>query len=331
MRGIISAKKTNNTRNVIPILVLAYNRKDLLESCVERLTNNGFTNVYVSIDGPKNERDAEIQSEMRKHLCKQLIPDKNRHGTRNQGCRVGVITGITWFFELNKLGIINEDDVEIEPKYMDLMWKLLKKHEANQRYFSISAHSEPSMVRDDGDLGLHMSPICRVHGWGSWQDRWLQHLKIMRDTRNLSPIETFQALPKPHRTSGIALRIWACRNNYMDAWDYDWNLTHLMKGVGSITPSGVYSINHGYRDDACHTKSISDRKWGAFSETWITAKQISSYEAIQNEYLLILEKCGYETEKNLWIWEAAKIMTYRPYNRFVIAPLRKLKGLFNSK
>lgn len=323
----------DNLRNEAPILILAYNRADLFIGCIDRLLSNGFNNIYVSIDGPRNDKDEFSQSKIKNHLQARMVPEsKVRHRSENAGCRVGVIEGITWFFSIHKMGIINEDDVEIEPRYMDVMIELLNKHEPDKQFFSISAHSEPDMEREDGDLGLHMSPVCRVGGgWASWSDRWQQHLSVMQKTAKLSPVQTFNSLPKPYRTSSIAMKVWTCRKNYMDAWDYEWNLTHIVNKAFSITPSGVYSINHGYREDGSHTKTAEDKPWEVCSKPWKTINGVIRYEEMKPQYIGILRKCGLEHEKSRWVWEALKVYSYKPYNKLVIAPLRKMRGLLRPK
>lgn len=326
--------KTHSTykkREGIPVLVIAYNRSDLLEACIKRLLNNGFTNLYITIDGPRNDYDRQKQEEIETCLKQHEInANKIRQATTNSGCRMGVIEGITWFFKKNEMGIVNEDDVEIQPEYMDMMAELLERHKNDRRCLSISAHSEPSMRRSDGDLGLHKSPLCRVHGWASWKDRWEMHLQIMAKSKKLSPLETFKSLPKPYRTSSIALKIWSCRRNYMDAWDYDWNLTHILTQSYSLTPCGVYSLNHGYRQDAMHTKSPESRAWVRFSEPWLSFKTIFEYSDIKAEYSMIHRNCGFEQEAGFYTFELIKMILYKPFNKFIVAPARIAKHFFKT-
>ena len=321
----------NIQRGEIPVLVIAYNRSDLLETCIKRLLNNGFTNLHITIDGPRDNYDRQQQQRIRAYLQQRGIPsNKIRQSAKNSGCRMGVIEGITWFFKKNDVGIVNEDDVEIHPEYMDMMARLLDKHRYDKKCLSISAHSEPAMKKFDGDLGLHKSPLCRVHGWASWKDRWEMHLEIMNETKKLSPLETFRSLPKPYRTSSIALKIWSCRKNYMDAWDYDWNLTHILTQSYSLTPCGVYSINHGYRQDAMHTKSPDSRPWVCFSKPWRSVNEPKDYIEMGKEYEDILKKCGFEKETGSYMIELFKIIAYRPFNKFIVAPMRITKKLLSK-
>ena len=49
-----------NNRN-LPILILGYNRFEKFTRCITTLQEQGLQKIYVSIDGPKNELDKEVQ------------------------------------------------------------------------------------------------------------------------------------------------------------------------------------------------------------------------------------------------------------------------------
>jgi len=126
------------SRECIPILILGFNRDDLLIESFERLRKQGFKNIYVSIDGAKNKEDKVKQESMVAHLRNSgLKKEKIRHLEINQGCRFGVLSGISWFFNHVDQGIINEDDIEIEPNYIEYMAALLDRYKGSSTYQSI--------------------------------------------------------------------------------------------------------------------------------------------------------------------------------------------------
>ena len=47
--------------NKLPILILAYNRYDKFQRCFDTLYRQGARNFYVSIDGPRSNKDIKIQ------------------------------------------------------------------------------------------------------------------------------------------------------------------------------------------------------------------------------------------------------------------------------
>jgi hypothetical protein len=318
-------------RSELPILILAYNRDDLFNETLKRLVRQGFKTIYINIDGPKTDEDKLKQKEMISCIEKLHISSKRvRIGEKNEGCRFGVISGITWFFKYEKMGIINEDDIEIDPCYIDRMGELLAEYEGNEMYQSICSHSEPFLRKtSDIDMGIHQSPICRVWGWATWRDRWLEHLKVISDSTNMSPLATFLSIPKEFRTYLLAMKIWTCRQGYMDAWDYDWNLSHILAGRYSLTPKGVYCINNGFRSDAMHTKSQANKPWLKTNTVTELSNSPIPYSDMKSYYKEILAKCGFSSPSNMLI-ELLRICAYKPYNKLIVAPIRMAKSTFKN-
>ena len=92
----------------ITTLVLGYNRPNKLQKVIERLIELDIKNIFIVIDGPKNNSDIEknlkikdiISSIPKKVNLKKIIR------SRNLGCQKSVSEAISWFFKINKFGII---------------------------------------------------------------------------------------------------------------------------------------------------------------------------------------------------------------------------------
>ena len=41
----------------LPILILAHSRADKFSNCIKKIYDFGIRNIYLSIDGPRNDRD----------------------------------------------------------------------------------------------------------------------------------------------------------------------------------------------------------------------------------------------------------------------------------
>ena len=96
----------------IPILLLTYNRPELLERVFEQVEKIRPEKIYVVSDGPKNDEDALKIERSREFLSLKsrefTIIQLNRN--ENLGCRKSVSSGISWFFDQEEMGIILEDD-----------------------------------------------------------------------------------------------------------------------------------------------------------------------------------------------------------------------------
>lgn len=286
-------------------LLIGFNRSDLLESSLNRLQKFDKSNIWVSIDGPRpqNPRDQEENRKIRKILGESTIPTGNLNiNTSNLGCREGVVQAISWFFEHNDSGIILEDDIEIDSSYLLCMQYLLEKFHDDLEVFSISSHSELSssgLSRQTYDLvGL---PVCRVWGWAAWRRSWLKHLKILNETQDYSLGQIFSLIPKNYRTFDSALRLYQCKSNIFDTWDYEWNLTHLLCQSFSIAPCDNFCLNHGFGDNATHTLDSTGCPWSIMKEfdaTSLNRSDFSILSAAEHEITNIASICGFPRPKN---------------------------------
>jgi hypothetical protein len=287
-------------------LVIGFNRSDLLEASLNRLQKFGKSNIWVSIDGPRpgNTRDQEENRKIKKILDKFSIHDDQRQiSYLNLGCRNGVIQAISWFFDHNHSGIILEDDIEIDDNYLFCMQYLLEKFHDNLDVFSISSHSELAASYPPREAHELISmPVCRVWGWAAWRRSWLKHLDILNETRDYTLKEVFSLIPKSYRTFDAALRLYQCKNNSFDTWDYEWNLTHLLSRSTSITPCNNFCLNHGFGDNATHTLDSSGCPWStmnSFDLSVLNSSIFSISNVAIDEINAIVSKCGFPISQDL--------------------------------
>ena len=287
-------------------LVIGFNRSDLLEDSLNRLQNFGKSNIWVSIDGPRpgNTRDQEENRKIKKILEKFSIPiNQCQISCLNLGCRNGVIKAITWFFDHNDSGIILEDDIEIDDSYLFCMQYILENFHDNPDVFSISSHSELAGSYPPRQANELVSmPVCRVWGWAGWRRSWLKHLEILNLTQSYNLRRIYSLIPKTHRTFDAALRIYQCKNNIFDTWDYEWNLSHLLCQASSITPCNNFCLNHGFGDNATHTLDSSGCPWStinSYDSSALNSSIFSISNAATDEINAIVSKCGFPISQDL--------------------------------
>ena len=103
----------------IPVLLMGFNRPDLLTRALESLREQGVQNLYVSLDGPRFEDEIGSCEECFK--CVQQYRDsfqlKVLSRSSNLGCYLGVISNIDWFFSQVNFGIIIEDDCVVDEEF----------------------------------------------------------------------------------------------------------------------------------------------------------------------------------------------------------------------
>lgn len=246
-----------------PILILAYNRPEFLQSTLSRLVAFGIDECYVSIDGPKtrNHQDAllvgqtisVLLSMQSKLSIKFLIHEENL------GCNRGVTTAINWFFENVESGIILEDDLEFDLDLIKFLSEGLSDYEAELKIGSINGYRE----RFEKFPHLYSEQVFSSYpsswGWATWGNRW----KLFESELNLQfKLELIIKLVIRRRISESfhwVRKIRRLRNGEIDSWAYRWLLTNLKNNWLSVIPPENLVTNRGVGIAATHTHSLGNR------------------------------------------------------------------------
>ena len=159
----------------IPILLLTYNRPELLERVFEQVEKIRPEKIYVVSDGPKNDEDALKIERSREFLSLKsrefTIIQLNRN--ENLGCRKSVSSGISWFFDQEEMGIILEDDCLPSESFFNYCKELLNRYKNDERIYSISGFNQQNewktknadyffQVLEIAGAGLHGEDVGKI-------------------------------------------------------------------------------------------------------------------------------------------------------------------------
>ena len=281
----------------LPVLILGYNRFDKFSRCINTLYEQGIKKVYVSIDGPLNVYDRKSQENIR-NFCKSNSLDldiKLKILSKNYGCRNGPINGISWFFEENKYGVILEDDVILSKNCIEIFSFLLEENLLNRNIMSLSSFNE---FTNKNIESLYSISVWRSWGWASWADRWKMHIEFSKKIKNFSIFQLYNLLPEELRKIETAELIKSCQINMMDAWDYEFNFTHLVNNKKSLTLGGINNYVYGFDSSATHTSNIENIgiDFSLFKERQINKEKVLKIDKVHN--IATLEKCGFSNSIN---------------------------------
>ena len=281
----------------LPVLILGYNRFDKFSRCINTLYEQGIKKVYVSIDGPLNVYDRKSQENIR-NFCKSNSLDldiKLKILSKNYGCRNGPINGISWFFEENKYGVILEDDVILSKNCIEIFSFLLEENLLNRNIMSLSSFNE---FTNKNIESLYSIPVWRSWGWASWADRWKMHIEFSKKIKNFSIFQLYNLLPEELRKIETAELIKSCQINMMDAWDYEFNFTHLVNNKKSLTLGGINNYVYGFDSSATHTSNIENIgiDFSLFKERQINKEKVLKIDKVHD--IATLEKCGFSNSIN---------------------------------
>ena len=246
----------------IAVLMLLWRRPELLECVVEPLRKARVSRIYIAVDGYND--DEEVRSdvdEVRETVLELIDWDcivKTRYADKNMGCRVAVSSALDWFFENEEEGVIIEDDVIVDDKFIGFAKELLERHRDDESIGSISACSYNTQLH----AGTAYDFSCFVHvwGWASWRRVWnLYSSDLSRvDLKGLERSLDRQAVSMGSGFKKFWMKkFFEMQECKIDTWDYQLQLLFLENGLLSCTPGQPMSRNIGFGSKASHTHSIS--------------------------------------------------------------------------
>jgi len=246
--------------SVPPVLLIAWRRPSATKMVLEQIRKAAPSRLYIACDGPSIDRPGENDKVLAvREIIKKSIdwPCEvfTLYSDINQGCRLGVVKAINWFFENEDEGIILEDDCVPHSDFFVYCADLLERYRNDQRIWWISGtNAQNGHWR--GDASYYISKYGHCWGWASWRSRWANL------DSELSTLPAFlnsglfiSALPDPKQRQYWA-NVWTRLRNegVPDAWDYRWTYSCISNGGLAIVPNRMLVSNVGFDSDATHTK-----------------------------------------------------------------------------
>lgn len=239
-----------------PVLVIGFNRPDKIVSLLERLYDLGVTNLFVSLDGPRNSAESLICQE----TLMQVKTFQGRFNLSvvwreyNLGCNLGVVSALDWFFQQNKCGIVIEDDCYPEKSMLSILEeKLALIGSAGNDIGMITAHNPfikwPSNV---------LSRYALIQGWATTSEIWLQ---VRRDYFRIT-FPQLSAKKRLDRSLAESIFWWANSNRArlggVDTWDGIFADRMFRLGYRTYVPEQNLILNFGFDERATHTRNPTD-------------------------------------------------------------------------
>jgi hypothetical protein len=246
-----------------PILFLVFNRPSTTKQVFEAIRAARPPRLYVAADGPRADRigEAELCAQVRDIATAVDWPCevKTLFRATNLGCKMGVATGIDWFFEHEPEGIILEDDCVPHPDFFYYCTNLLERYRDDMRVWCISGNNfQYGQWRGDGSY--YFSRYNHCWGWASWRRCWqhydadLSQWPALRETGLLDTI-----LEDPlERTYWYGIWQQLMDSGEPDTWDYQWFFTCLANSGLTALPNRNLVSNVGFGPDGTHTTGVAD-------------------------------------------------------------------------
>ena len=160
-----------------PVVLIAYNRPDALKKALEALAANELaarTDLYVRIDGPKGEKDAEKVEAVRA-VAREAQGFRSVEvfcAPENRGLAASVIAGVERVLEVSETVIVVEDDLVVSRGFLAYMNQALERYASEPMVFSVCGYSNRISVPEGYGYDAYFAPRSSSWGWGTWKDRW---------------------------------------------------------------------------------------------------------------------------------------------------------------
>jgi hypothetical protein len=172
----------------------------------------------------------------------------------NLGCRRGVSTAISWFFDQVTEGIILEDDIVPDPTFFRYQEELLLRFRDDPQVMCVSGHQ--ALGPAPWSESYRFSRFAAIWGWGTWRRVWQQYEPLADSYFQEGGRARLRAvLKKPALVDWWHQNLTAVAEGRHDTWDV--SFCHLLlKSQGlCVVPQASLVQNIGFGLDATHTVS----------------------------------------------------------------------------
>ncbi len=154
-----------------PILLIGFNRPNYMRALVTAIRAGRPSRIYIAVDGLRD--DYLNCSEVRD--CVKVIDwpceIKTLFRKKDLGCKIGVSSAISWFFDNEEMGIVLEDDCCPTTDFLRFASELLVRYRNNERIGLIAGFNAFDL-QSDRHASYHFSEHLDIWGWASWRRVW---------------------------------------------------------------------------------------------------------------------------------------------------------------
>jgi hypothetical protein len=244
-----------------PILIVAFNRADKVQRVFNRVREVQPKQLFLSVDGARSHKKEEAEKvKAVQDVINQVDWEcevKTLFREENLGCRVGVSSGIDWFFEHVEHGIILEDDCVPDISFFHFCEELLERYKDDDRIMQISGSNLIPDKFSHYDTSYVFSNFALIWGWATWRRAWQKrdvHLKYFPRFVEENKISRLIS-----DWGGQRYMLDKFNDTYLkvnDSWAYAWFCNILYHDGLSILPTDNLIQNIGIDEEATHTKGV---------------------------------------------------------------------------
>lgn len=244
----------------VAVLLLAFNRPDLLERVLAGLKGGGKRAVFASIDGPRHAHPEDRERCARVREVVESIDWATELHVKaeetNLGCGPAVSSAISWALSQVPEIIVIEDDCLPHPSFLPYCDELLDRYRNDERVMHIAGTNWGADARRYGGYSYGFTSFAPIWGWATWRRAWdLYDYKL----------ESWPRVKKSGLASGMAVstrfrrlleRDWDVVRAGGGTWDHQWQYAVIRHHGLSVSPVTNLVVNIGQRADATQWRGV---------------------------------------------------------------------------
>jgi len=237
---------------VIPVVLFAYRRADLLRRSLASLRANGVPMIYAFSDGP---RDASVAADVEAVRAELRAVDWTRIAVIESPVNLGVSEaeqrGITRVLAEHDTVVIVEEDLEFVPGTYAFLCEALARYRDEPRVFGVTAWTH-SRVTPPGVTQPYFTERMCALVWGTWRRAW----EGMLDATALERRDECLAKGIDPAKGGRDLVESVIHEQMRGFWDLRFNLHMLARGGLFLYPAHTMVQHIGYDPRATNTPNV---------------------------------------------------------------------------
>lgn len=240
------------------VLLLIYQRSDLMEQLIEPLRRVRVARLYIAADGPcSGDLRGSVQCRKAREVVNMIdwpCEVKTLFRRENLGVFEAVSQAIDWFFSFEEEGVILEEDCIPHEDFFRYCAELLTRYRDFPQIMQISGTNFQPSPRSGG-ASYFFSRYNHVWGWATWKRAWKLYRKNMEGLEEfLSAAETAGFWESGREQLYWEKIFFKTARNQVQSWAYRWTYSIWAAGGLCAYPDVNMVSNRGFRQDATHTK-----------------------------------------------------------------------------
>jgi 2OG-Fe(II) oxygenase superfamily/Glycosyl transferase family 2 len=219
-------------KGIIPVVVFAYNRADLLRQLLESLKNDEIPLLYVFSDGAKNDVDKPKIQEVRSTIneidwCEKIVIEQER----NLGLGKSVLFGVSKVLSTHKAAIFFEDDLVCVKGTYKYLSTALTEYESSEKVMSVTGWTHPNILPSNLNEMPYFDGKAECWCWGTWARAWKGMEKSTLEIYNECYLNGVDV-----EKYGSDMPKMALEAEEKNLWAIRWWYFHLLKGGLCLRP-----------------------------------------------------------------------------------------------